>query len=74
MQELLKPQNFPRGLRLGAEQFFKIFGGFYFPNWGLTAPILIFWLTPYLFMNALMHKIYGTNFDYMFQKNLHYKF
>ena len=25
------------------------------------------------FMNALMHKIYGTNFDYIFQKKLHYQ-
>ena len=26
------------------------------------------------FMNALMPKIYGTNFDYIFQKKLHYQF
>ena len=25
-------------------------------------------------MNARMHKIYGTNFDYIFQKKLHYQF
>ena len=31
--------------------------------------------TPHhIFMNALMHKIYGTNFDYIFQKKLHYQF
>ena len=49
----LKPQNFHRGLHLGAEQFFKIFGDslrlhVYFPNWGLMVPILIFWLMPCL--------------------------
>ena len=26
------------------------------------------------FMNVLMHKIFGTNFDYIFQKKLHYQF
>ena len=26
------------------------------------------------FMNARMPKIYGTNFDYIFQKKLHYQF
>ena len=26
------------------------------------------------FMNALMHKIYGINLDYIFQKMLHYQF
>ena len=25
------------------------------------------------FMNARIHKIYGTNFDYIFQKKLHYQ-
>ena len=25
------------------------------------------------FMNALMHKSYGTSFDYIFQKKLHYQ-
>ena len=29
---------------------------------------------PIFFMNALMHKIYGTNFDYTFQKKLYYQF
>ena len=28
----------------------------------------------YLFLNAVMHKMYGTNFDYIFQKKLHYQF
>ena len=27
----------------------------------------------HFFMNALMHKIYGTNCDYIFQKKLHYQ-
>ena len=27
-----------------------------------------------IFMNALMHKIYGTNFHYIFQRKLHYQF
>ena len=26
------------------------------------------------FMNARMHKIYGADFDYIFQKKLHYQF
>ena len=27
-----------------------------------------------VFMNALTHKIYGTNFDYIFQTELRYQF